>query len=95
VNKTAARAAQFAKRILLHAYSRTTASFQLREQTKASYSFLINWHNSIFGNKLRTIEDKNPRKVKNNEPQLRIYWFLQKKQGYKLCRLFCQSLGKR
>jgi len=31
VNKTAASAAQSAKSILLHAYSRTTASFQLRE----------------------------------------------------------------
>jgi len=32
VNKTTAvSAAQLAKRILLHAYSRTTASFQLRE----------------------------------------------------------------
>jgi len=31
VNKTAACAAQLAKCILLHAYSRTTASFQLRE----------------------------------------------------------------
>jgi len=31
VNNTAASAAQFAKYILLHAYSRTTASFQLRE----------------------------------------------------------------
>jgi len=31
VNKTAASAAPLAKRILLHVYSRTTASFQLRE----------------------------------------------------------------
>jgi len=31
VNKTAASAAQSAECILLHAYSRTTASFQLRE----------------------------------------------------------------
>jgi len=31
VNKTATSAAQSAKRILLHAYSRTTANFQLRE----------------------------------------------------------------
>jgi len=31
VNKTAVSAAQSAKCILLHAYSRTTASFQLRE----------------------------------------------------------------
>jgi len=31
VNKTAASAAQSAKCILLHAYSRTTANFRLRE----------------------------------------------------------------
>jgi len=31
VNKSAANAAQLAKCILLHAYSRTTASSQLRE----------------------------------------------------------------
>jgi len=31
VNKTAASTAQLAKCILLHAYSRTTASFQLHE----------------------------------------------------------------
>jgi len=31
VNKTAVSDAQLAKCILLHAYSRTTASFQLRE----------------------------------------------------------------
>jgi len=31
VNKTAASAAQLVKRILLHAYSRTTTSFHLRE----------------------------------------------------------------
>jgi len=31
VNKTATSAAQLAKRIMLHAYSRTTASFQLRD----------------------------------------------------------------
>jgi len=34
VNKTAASAAQLAKCILLHAYSRETASFQLRENKK-------------------------------------------------------------
>jgi len=31
VNKAAASAAQLAKRILIHVYSRTIASFQLRE----------------------------------------------------------------
>jgi len=55
VNKTTASATQLAKCILLHAYSRTTTSFQLREnKQKASYSFLTSWHNSIFGYKLRT-----------------------------------------
>jgi len=34
VNKTAASAAQLAKCILLHAYSRTTASIQLHENKK-------------------------------------------------------------
>jgi len=39
VNKTAASAAQFAKCILLHAYSRTTAALAARaQQTKTSYS---------------------------------------------------------
>jgi len=37
VNKTAASAVQFAKRILLHAYSRATASFQLRENKQKLY----------------------------------------------------------
>jgi len=36
--------------ILLHAYSRTTASSQL----------YASWHNRIFGYKLRTIEAENP-----------------------------------
>jgi len=39
VNKTAARAAQFAKCILLYAYSRTTAApIAARAQTKTLYS---------------------------------------------------------
>jgi len=55
VDKPAASAAQSEKCILLHAYSRTTASSQLRETTKTtSYSFLTSWHNSNFGSKLRT-----------------------------------------
>jgi len=54
VNNTAASAAQSAKCILLHAYTRTTASNQLREYKKTSYSFLTSWHNSIFSHKLRT-----------------------------------------
>jgi len=49
VNKTAASAAQLTKCILLHAYSRTTASSQLRE----NIAYLISWYNSIFGYKLR------------------------------------------
>jgi len=39
VNKTAVSAVQFAKCILLHAYSRTTASSQLREN-KDPYSLI-------------------------------------------------------
>jgi len=38
VNKTAANAAQSAKCILLHAYSRTTASSQLRENKQKLHS---------------------------------------------------------
>jgi len=38
VNNTAASAVQLAKCILLHAYSRTTASSQLRENKKKFYS---------------------------------------------------------
>jgi len=38
VNKTAASAAELAKCILLHAYSRTTASFQLHENKQKLYS---------------------------------------------------------
>jgi len=48
VNKTAASATQFAKCILLHAYSRTTASSQLRENKQK------------LQNKLITIEAENP-----------------------------------
>jgi len=56
VNKTVASAVQFAKCILLHAYSRTTTAVSsCARQTKASCSFLTSWHNSIFGDKkLRT-----------------------------------------
>jgi len=50
VNKTAASIAQLAKYILLHAYSRTTASFQLREnKQKLKAVYLTSWHYSIFG----------------------------------------------
>jgi len=55
VNKTAASAAQLAKRILLHALARTTACSQLREnKQKLHIVYLISYHNSIFGYKLRT-----------------------------------------
>jgi len=57
VNKIAASATQLAKCILLHAYSRTTASSQLRVNIrvqKLHIAYLTNWHNSIFGEKLRT-----------------------------------------
>jgi len=51
VDKIAASAAQLAKYILLHAYSR----FQLRENIQKLHTTLLtNWHNSIFGSKLRT-----------------------------------------
>jgi len=76
VNKTAASATQLAKCILPHAYSCTTANFQLGENKQKLHTLLSNWSNSIFGYKLRTIEAKNPSKVKNSEPQLKIYWFL-------------------
>jgi len=60
VNKTAACAAHRVKCILLHAYSRTTASFQLREnKQKLHISLFNNWHNNISGYKLRTIEAEN------------------------------------
>jgi len=47
VNKTAASTAHLAKRILLHAYSRTTATFQLREKNKNFIANLTSWHNRI------------------------------------------------
>jgi len=44
VKKTATSAAQLAKCILLHAYSRTTASSQLRVNTqKLHIAYLTNW----------------------------------------------------
>jgi len=53
VNKTAASiTAQVAKCILLHAYSRTTASSQLFENKQILNSWFNSWHNSIFGYKL-------------------------------------------
>jgi len=56
VNKTAASAAQFTKCILLHTYSRTTASSQLRERKqKLHIAYLTSWHNTtLFDYNLRT-----------------------------------------
>jgi len=54
MNKTAASAAQLAMYILLHAYSRTTVSFQLRENKQKFHGYLTSWHYSSFGYKLRT-----------------------------------------
>jgi len=56
VNKTAASAAQLlSKCILLHAYSRTTASSQLSKNKQKLHIANINsWHSRIFGYKLRT-----------------------------------------
>jgi len=63
VNKTAASAAQLANCNLLYAYSRITASSQLREKKqKLHIAYLTSWHNSIFvinKNRLRTIEVEN------------------------------------
>jgi len=57
VNKTASSASQLTKCILLHAYSGTTASSQLREnKQKLHIAYLIIWHNCIFG----AIEAENP-----------------------------------
>jgi len=54
VNKTTESAAQLAKCILLHVYSRTTASFQLREKKRKRHSIFSKLAYSIFGYKLRT-----------------------------------------
>jgi len=55
VNKTAASTTQLAKCILLYAYSRTTASFQLSEhKQKLHLAYLTSWQNSNFRYKLRT-----------------------------------------
>jgi len=54
MNKTAASVAQLTKCILLHAYSRTTFSSQLRENKKNFIAYLTSWHNSNLGYKLRT-----------------------------------------
>jgi len=51
VNKTAASAAQLAKCILLHAFSRTITSSQLRENKQILNCWFNSWQNSIFGSK--------------------------------------------
>jgi len=43
MNKTTANAAQLAKCILLHTYSRTTAGSQLREKKQKIHSLFNNW----------------------------------------------------
>jgi len=52
VYKTAANAVQLAKCILLHAYSSTTVSPQLRKNKQIINSWFNSWQNSIFGHKL-------------------------------------------
>jgi len=54
MNKTAASFARLAKCILLHAYSRTTASFQLRENKQKLCSLFNKLAQQYFGYKLRT-----------------------------------------
>jgi len=54
VNKTVASAAQLAKCILLHVYSRTTASSHLRENKQNFKAYLTSWHKSIYGYKIGT-----------------------------------------
>jgi len=49
VSKTAACAAQLAKCILLHAYSRTTAATNFANTNKNFIAYLTSWHNSAFG----------------------------------------------
>jgi len=51
-----------------------------KHKQKLHIAYLTSWHNSTFGYKLRTIEAKNAKKVKNSQPQLRIYWLLYKKK---------------
>jgi len=58
VNKTAASAAQLAKCILLHAYSHTTTSFQMRDNTQKDNSLLNKWHKSIFVINYEQIKNK-------------------------------------
>jgi len=61
VNKTAASAAQFAKCVLLYAYSCTTADPSCTStKQKLHIAYLKSWHNNIFGHKLRIIEAENP-----------------------------------
>jgi len=56
VNKIASSVAQLTKCILLHAYSRTTASSLQQRENKQNFhiAYLKSWHNNIIGYKLRT-----------------------------------------
>jgi len=63
MNKTAASAAQLAKRIFLHAYSRTTASSQLRENKQKLHSLFNKLAEQYFGYKLRTDKEQLSLKI--------------------------------
>jgi len=54
VNKIAASAAQYAKFILLHTYSHTTAAPSCTSTNKNFIAYLTSWHYCIFGYKLIT-----------------------------------------
>jgi len=54
MNKSAASVAQLAKCILLRAYSLITAALSCVRTNKTFIAYLISWHNSIFGYKLKT-----------------------------------------
>ena len=46
---------------------------------------------SKFKNKLKTYEAKNRQKIKNSQPQLKIYWFL-KKMGQHMYIIFLSNV---
>jgi len=54
MNKTTASAAQLAKCISLHTYSRTTAAPSCLSTKNLHIAYLTSWHNIIYGYKLRT-----------------------------------------
>jgi len=77
MNKTAASAAQLAKYIFTSCLF--TYNCKCVRTNKNFIAYLTSWHNSIFGYKSRTDYEQlrlKILKVKNSEPQLRIYWFL-------------------